>query len=95
MVTDSDGDVVANDGCFVVPTVGAERGKLIQVVSAPIGAEVCGCEFTPDGKTLFLAIQHPGSGGTVDSPVSHWPDGQGLPARSAVIAIRRENNDPL
>lgn len=95
VVTDSDGEVVANDGCFVVPTVGAERGKLIQVVSAPIGAEVCGCEFTPDGKTLFLAIQHPGSGGTVDSPVSHWPDGQGLPARSAVIAIRRENNDPL
>ena len=95
VVTDSDGDLIANDGCFVVPTTGPDRGKLVQVVSAPIGAEVCGCEFTPDGKTLFLSIQHPGSGGTVDAPVSHWPDGEGLPARSAIIAISRENDEPL
>jgi secreted PhoX family phosphatase len=95
IVTDSDGDLVANDGCFVVPTTGPDRGRLIQVVSAPIGAEVCGCEFTPDGKTLFLAIQHPGSGGTVDSPISHWPDGGTLPARSAVIAVSREDGQAL
>lgn len=95
IVTDSDGDVVANDGCFVVPTTGPNRGRLTQVMSAPVGAEVCGCEFTPDGKTLFLAIQHPGSGGTVDSPVSHWPDGEELPARSAVIAVTRKDGQPL
>jgi secreted PhoX family phosphatase len=65
------------------------------VLSAPVGAEVCGCEFTPDGKTLFLSIQHPGEGGTVDAPVSHWPDGGGLPARSAVIAVSREDGAPL
>lgn len=95
IVTDSGGSVVANDGCFVMPTTGPDRGRLVQVASAPIGAEICGCEFTPDGKTLFLAIQHPGEGGTVDSPVSHWPDGEGLPARSAVIAISRESGEPL
>lgn len=95
IVTDADGDLIANNGCYVVPTEGPERGLLRQLASAPIGAEVCGCEFTPDGTTLFLSIQHPGEGGTVDRPVSHWPDGNGLPARSAVVALSREDGKPL
>jgi secreted PhoX family phosphatase len=44
---------------------------------------------------LFLAIQHPGEGGTVDAPASHWPDGRGLPARSALVALTREDGTPL
>lgn len=95
IVTDADEELIGNNGCFVVPTSGPDRGLLKQVMSAPVGAEVCGCEFTPDGSTLFLSIQHPGEGGTVDKPVSHWPDGQGLPARSAVIAVSREDGSPL
>lgn len=95
IVTDADDELIGNNGCYVVPTSGAERGQLRQVLSAPVGSEVCGCEFTPDGTTLFLSIQHPGEGGTVDSPVSHWPDGKGLPARSAVIAVSREDGTPL
>lgn len=95
IVTDADEELIGNNGCFVVPTSGPDRGLLKQVMSAPVGAEVCGCEFTPDGTTLFLSIQHPGEGGTVDKPVSHWPDGQGLPARSAVIAISRDDGSPL
>lgn len=95
IVTDADEELIGNNGCYVVPTSGPERGLLKQVLSAPIGAEVCGCEFTPDGTTLFLSIQHPGEGGTVDKPVSHWPDGEGLPARSAVIAVTREDGEPL
>ena len=95
VVTDADTKLIGNNGCYVVPTNGPERGYLRQVVSAPIGAEICGCEFTPDGRTLFLSIQHPGEGGSVDAPVSHWPDGGDLPARSAVIAISREDGTPL
>jgi len=95
IVTDADTHLLGNNGCFVVPTTGADRGLLKQVLSAPVGAEVCGCEFTPDGTTLFLSIQHPGEGGTVDKPSSHWPDGNGLPARSAVIAVSREDGAPL
>jgi len=95
IVTDADEKLIGNNGCFVVPTHGPDRGLLKQVMSAPVGAEVCGCEFTPDGTTLFLSIQHPGEGGTVDKPISHWPDGQGLPARSAVIAVSREDGSPL
>lgn len=95
IVTDADEELIGNNGCFVVPTSGPERGLLKQIMSAPVGAEVCGCEFTPDGTTLFLSIQHPGEGGSVDEPISHWPDGQGLPARSAVIAVSREDGSPL
>jgi secreted PhoX family phosphatase len=74
-----------------VPVEGADRGRLVQFMSAPAGAEVCGCEFTPDGTTLFLAVQHPGEGGTLSEPVSDWPDGGGGPPRPSVIAIRRRD----
>ena len=49
-----------NNGCFVMETGGPQRGLLKQLASGPNGCEVCGCEFTPDGRTLFLSIQHPG-----------------------------------
>ncbi|MBC8027874.1 MAG: hypothetical protein H7Y89_17935, partial [Steroidobacteraceae bacterium] len=54
-----------------------------------------GCEFTPDGRTLFLSVQHPGEGGSLAKPISHWPDGNGLPARAAVLAIEREDGEPV
>jgi len=59
---------------------------------APIGAEVCGPEFTPDGHTLFLAIQHPGVDGLVGSdyrnPATRWPDfDTAMPPRPSVIAV--------
>lgn len=95
VVTDSDNSKVRNDGCFVCATDGPKRGVLRQLLSGPVGAEIGGCEFTPDSTTLFLSIQHPGAGGTIDNPVSYWPDGNGLPARPAVIAVRREDGGPV
>jgi hypothetical protein len=77
-----------NNGCFVCPTRGADRGAVRQFMSGPIGAEVCGCELTPDGRSLFLTLQHPGSGGTVEEPRSHWPDGGERAPRASLIAIR-------
>jgi secreted PhoX family phosphatase len=75
------------DGLFAVPVTGAERGHVQQFFSTVTGAEVCGPEFTPDDRTLFLAIQHPGEGGTFEEPVSTWPDRTGLP-RPSVITIQ-------
>jgi len=95
IVSDSNDRTRPNNGCFVVPTAGRERGMLRQLASGPRGCELCGCEFTPDGTSLFLSVQHPGEGGTIDAPVSHWPDGGELPARSTVIAVRREDGGPL
>lgn len=78
------------DGFFAVPTSGPDRGKLRQFMASVLGSEVCGPEFTPDGKTAFLAIQHPGEGSTFEKPSTRWPDGTGVP-RPSVIAI--EAND--
>jgi secreted PhoX family phosphatase len=95
IASDADSKLIANNGCFVVPTAGPDRGLLRQVVSGPVGCEICACEFTPDGRTLFLSVQHPGEGGSIEQPVSHWPDGDDSPPRSAVVAISRDNGEPL
>jgi secreted PhoX family phosphatase len=76
-----------NDAIYVVPTQGPERGRVRQFLSGPVGCEVCGPEFPPDGRTLFCAIQHPGEGGTLDQPISRWPDGT-LPPRPSVVVVQ-------
>ncbi len=90
IVTDGAQPDDSNNGCWVCPTTGPQRGRLQRFMSGPVGAEICGCEFTPDGETLFLSIQHPGSGGSVTHPTSHWPDGAGTQPRASVIAVRKE-----
>ncbi|HEY6644235.1 PhoX family phosphatase [Povalibacter sp.] len=89
IVTDGTQPQELNDGCWACPTTGPERGKLQRFMSAPVGAEVCGVQFTPDNTTLFFSIQHPGENGSVDAPKSHWPDGGNSQPRSSVIAVRR------
>jgi len=90
VVTDGTQPRGGNNGAFAVPVEGPERGRLRQFMSAPRGAEVCGCEFTPDGETLFLSVQHPGEGSTLENTSSDWPDRGGRPPRPSVVAIRRE-----
>ena len=46
-----------------------------------------GPAWTPDGKTLFLSVQHPGElTEAVDAPTSRWP-GNGDKPRPATVAI--------
>ena len=58
-----------------------------------LGGEIAALLFGPDSRTLFLSIQHPGEGGTIANPVSHWPDGGDLVARPTVIAVRRADGN--
>ncbi len=76
-----------NDALYVTPVEGPERGRVRQFLSSPVGSEVCGPEFTPDARTLFVAIQHPGEGGPLARTPSRWPDGD-LPPRPSVVAVR-------
>lgn len=83
-----------NDGLFAVPVQGPQRGNVQQFFSTVAGSEVCGPEFTPDNRTLFLAIQHPGEGGTFEEPISTWPDRVGLP-RPSVVTIQAFDSRPI
>ncbi len=77
-----------NNSLFVVPRYGEDAGKVIRVVSAPKDAELTGPWFSPDGKTLFLSVQHPGEQTKdLNDPTSKWPfDQDGIP-KPAVVAI--------
>jgi secreted PhoX family phosphatase len=77
-----------NNGLFVIPQTGKNAGKAIQIASAPFDAEFTGPCFTPDGKTLFLSVQHPGEQSkSLTELTSHWPKGGNELPRPAVVAI--------
>ena len=50
------------DGLFRCPVRGPNRGVPERFVAVPSGAELTGPCFTPDSKTLFFSVQHPGEG---------------------------------
>ncbi|MFL5785612.1 MAG: PhoX family protein [Bacteriovoracaceae bacterium] len=75
-----------NNGLFVFIRSGKQAGQVIRVAQAPTDAEFTGPCFSPDYKTLFLSVQHPGEGGTPEKPTSHWPDG-GIP-KSSVVTLQ-------
>ena len=72
----------------------ATAANLRRFLTGPIGSEITGVDSTPDGRTLFVGIQHPGEDGAATAPDSNWPASQTAPApgvrpRSAVVAITR------
>jgi uncharacterized protein len=85
----------SNNGLFACPTEGPERGHVQLFLTVPVGAETCGPLLTRDNRSLFIAVQHPGEGGTVEAPVSHWPGGGDSLPRPAVTSIwRSAGGDP-
>ena len=95
MATDGMDDTLGpNDAVFMVDTEGPLRGRALQFLSAPTGCEVCGPAFTPDNRTFFVAIQHPG---LVDKATYANPGaagrttGRDMPPRPSVVAIYRED----
>jgi secreted PhoX family phosphatase len=95
--TDGQDDAAGfNDSLYAAATSGPNRGATRCFFTSPVGSEVCGPEFTPDGRTLFLAIQHPGDGSTFDKPSTRWPDFRSdLPPRSSVVAITKADGGEI
>ncbi|MGW1996501.1 PhoX family protein [Embleya sp. NPDC001921] len=75
-------------------------GEVRRFLTGPRGCEITGITFTPDHRTMFVNIQHPGEATTAwgaptpENPraVSNWPDFDpaGRP-RSATIVIRKRD----
>ena len=73
----------------------ASAATLRRFLVGPKECEITGVDSTPDGRTLFVGIQHPGEGGTPAAPSSNWPQSQsgiasGRP-RSGVVAITKDD----
>jgi uncharacterized protein len=77
--------------------VGAQPGeaKLRRFLVGPKECEITGITETPDGKTLFINIQHPGEETAPNFATgafgSHWPGGGLTRPRSATIVITRDD----
>ena len=75
----------------------ATAANLRRFLVGPVECEITGIDMTPDGRTLFVGIQHPGERGDATTPTSHWPDSQAGSAaatvrpRSAVVAITKDD----
>lgn len=77
-----------NNGLFFIPMSGLGAGHPFLVATAPRDAEFTGPEFSPDGRTLFLSVQHPGETTKhIAHCTSHWPEGGNSLPRPAVVAI--------
>ena len=81
-------------------------GETRRFLSGPRGCELTGITTTPDGRTLFVNIQHPGESSSEradpanPTAVSAWPANQfseavGGRPRSATIAITRNDSQPF
>ncbi|MDP5281229.1 DUF839 domain-containing protein [Sphingomonas sp. DG1-23] len=69
--------------------VGAAPGATLKrFLVGPVDCEITGVDTTPDGRTLFVGIQHPGDGGTVAAPGGHWPESQATGTAGATVRPR-------
>ncbi|MDT8364694.1 MAG: DUF839 domain-containing protein [Nitrosomonas sp.] len=80
-------------------------GQIKRFLSGPIDAEICGTVSTPDNKTMFVAIQHPGDRSQPNMFTSNWPETlfanpgnavvlpnpSGARPRSALVAVSRDD----
>lgn len=77
----------------------ADASSLRRFLVGPVDCEITGLAESPDGRALFINIQHPGettSGKDFNiadpaSYLSHWPAGGKARPRSATIVITRKD----
>ena len=97
VVVNTDGDQQSK----VITHIGAAptESGLRRFLVGPVDCEITGLTESPDGRALFVNIQHPGEttegkGFAIDEPstyLSHWPAGGMSRPRSATIVITRDD----
>ncbi|MFH7244864.1 MAG: PhoX family protein [Spirulina sp.] len=81
--------------------VGQEASPTVlrRFLVGPKDCEITGITESPDGKAIFVNIQHPGENSTsAYDPTqftSHWPDGGNARPRSATVIITRNDGGTI
>ncbi|MFU8814892.1 MAG: alkaline phosphatase PhoX [Pseudomonadales bacterium] len=84
------------------------QATLKRFLVGPVDQEITGLAETPDGRVLFINVQHPGSGAPVATApdpseyTSHWPGNAGYGAgganarpRSATVMIVKDDGGTI
>lgn len=64
-----------------------QTGEVRRFATGPIACEITGLTFSPDQRTAFVGVQHPGEAGQP----SHFPAGGNSKPRSTIMAIQRKD----
>ncbi|MDD9960589.1 MAG: DUF839 domain-containing protein [Gammaproteobacteria bacterium] len=94
----------------IVTPVGAQPGpsELKRFMVGPVDQEITGLAETPDGRVLFVNVQHPGAGSPIagaagaEGYTSHWPGNMGYGPggdlarpRSATVMIAKDDGGKI
>ncbi|MDZ7628449.1 MAG: PhoX family phosphatase [Parvularculaceae bacterium] len=79
----TDGNAFGNDQMLACTT---GNGDIRRFFTGPVECEVTGVITTPDNRSMFVNVQHPGGN---QLGVSNWPDGGATRPRSATVIIER------
>ncbi len=69
----------------------APAANLRRFLVGPKECEITGIDSTPDGRSVFVNIQHPGENGSAANITSNWPGAAGSRPRSATIVITKDD----
>jgi secreted PhoX family phosphatase len=100
-IVNTDNDQTTTVSTFMGTIPGDDR--LRRFLVGPVDCEITGLAETPDGRALFVNIQHPGettSGKNFNiadpsTYLSHWPQGGSARPRSSTIVITRNDGGPI
>lgn len=92
--------VTAASGMPTLKGADASATTVRRFLVGPKDCEITGIAMTPDRKTLFVNVQHPGENGSLTTPTSAWPASQTDSAstkrpRSATVVVTRTDGGEI